>query len=120
MCKPAIYDQFDRATANFNAVALIRDGVPVGRVLIKHGSAATAYVHIWGTEMTKGHAGGGGYDKSTAAVILAARKVVMPDKRRVRECEAVAAMQEAFADGRDGMGWEQRFEKFGFTIARVI
>ena len=48
-----IYDQFDSATRGISAVALIRDGRSVGRVVLKFGNAATAYVQLWGATMTR-------------------------------------------------------------------
>ena len=43
-----IYDKFDAATRAFEAYAILRDGKPVGRIVIKFGNAATAYVQVWG------------------------------------------------------------------------
>ena len=115
-----IYDQFDKATSNTTAVALIYAGRVAGRIVIKFGAAATAYVQIWGVEMTNGRATGGGYDKATAAVEAAVAKGKgLSAGDNISAANALWALRSAF-DGADGRGWEQRLETCGFTIARVI
>lgn len=115
-----IYTRFDAATSRITAVALIYAGKVAGRVVIKFGEAATAYVQIWGLEMQSGRATGGGYDKATAAVEAAVAKL---KPIRVEADLAVKnakwALCSAF-DGADGRSWEQRLETCGFTIARAI
>jgi len=115
-----IYRKFDAATSRTTAVALIYAGKVAGRIVIKFGEAATAYVQIWGLEMQSGRATGGGYDKATAAVEAAVAKL-----KPLKAGDDLAAQNAKWAlcsafDGADGRGWEQRLETCGFTIARAI
>lgn len=118
-----IYDRFDSATSNLSAVGIVRDGHAVGRIVIKFGAAATAYVQIWGAAMVSGRAGGGGYDKATAAVADAVRKLSVDqvDERRGIERAAMERLCEAFADnGAGGTRWMNRLEDRGFVLVNVI
>lgn len=118
-----IYEQFDKATSNLTAVALIYNGRPAGRIVLKFSAATTAYVQIWGVEMTSGRATGGGYDKGTAAVAAAVAKTAkaaMCSDIPASAANAFAALRAAFDGPDDGRRWEPRLEGAGFTIARVV
>ena len=119
-----IYDQFDSATRGISAVALIRDGRSVGRVVLKFGNAATAYVQLWGATMTRGRATGYGYDKASAAVGDAARRLLAlllsgEDGGQI-DPATISAFAEAFDQGREGRSWQSALEHAGFTLAIVI
>jgi hypothetical protein len=115
-----IYEKFDRATGNMTACALLLDGKPVGRVVIKFGAAATAFVHIWGAEMVSARATGYGYDKASAAVLSALSRlaVVSPpaDEHNARAWNMAIEASKA----RDGAGWATALEDAGFTLANVM
>lgn len=117
-----IYDRFDAATRNTSCVAIICNGEPVGRVVLKFGNAVTAYVQAWGFEMQAGRAGGGGYDRASAAVAAAAAKLTAGDDAQDRKgARILGELREALLErAAGGTGWERRLEDAGFTIARVI
>lgn len=114
-----IYEDFDRAFAKVAAFGLILDGENVGRIAFKHGGAVTAYVQIWGIEMTKGRAGGGGYDRSTAAFHNALAKIdtkdATPSKLALRALDRLRGSL-----GDEGRTWKNALESAGFTVASVI
>jgi hypothetical protein len=114
-----IYDQHRSAFANVAAHVILKDGARVATVAFKFGTSVTAYVHWIGVEMTKGRAGGGGYDRQSAAVSAAVRKI--PDS--INDRLGDAAMRAAFidaADDRDGRHWYQRLEAAGFTVIQAV
>lgn len=129
MSKPGVYAAFDKATNSFSASALILNGKVAGRIVIKFGAAATAFVQLWGVEMASGRATGYGYDKATAAVKAAVVKIAargpVADQVRAGDTEARDAMEALFTtftagDGRDGERGTRRLEAAGFTLANVI
>jgi len=114
-----IYDQFDASFRYISAHAILKDGKHVANITLKHGSAVTAYVHYLGLEMTKGRAGGGGYDRSTAAVQNAAAKTKggdAPKSIQLNGNEFIGALIEA----PGGMGWAAALITAGYTICNVI
>jgi len=122
MTTATTYEQFDRAFAGISAYAIIKDGKPVGRVVIKHGAAVTAYIQAWLQPMAKGQARGGGYDRPTAAVQAAAAKL-SPDMeypREGRDPSELAALKTALTTGKDGTRWQTLLENAGYTLALTI
>lgn len=116
-----VYAQFDKAFGNVQAYGLLFGGDPVGRVVFKHGAAVTAFVHLTTTEMRKGRAGGGGYDRASAAFDAAAAKVDCPDGERTKSgARAHAALVRALRPELDGRTWSSRLEAEGFQIVNVI
>lgn len=116
-----VYDQFDRAFANVSAFGLLFGGDNVGRVVFKHGAATTAFVQLWSAEMKKGRAGGGGYDKTSAAFDAAASKLDCPNPDHTKSgARAHAAIVRALAPELDGRSWSSRLEAEGFQIVNVI
>ena len=113
-----VYEAFNTATQAFTAVALVRDGQAVGRVVIKHGGASvTAYVQVWGIDMARGRATGGGYDKASAAVSAAVDSMTAASSNpEASRCADVIKS----CDFDSGYGWERVLSDAGFTIARVI
>lgn len=115
-----VYDQFDRAFAKVEAYAILHDGKPVARIALKHGAAVTAFVHWIGSEMARGTAGGGGYDRASAACAHAAQ----------RFCNARENIGYARDEGPrefwgalykdDGARWQSALESAGFTVCNVI
>ena len=117
------YDRFDAAFGRITAYAVLLNGKPVGRVAVKIGTAVTAYVQAWGNEMAIGRAGGGGYDRTSAAVQDAARKLRNDGANQDDDDEAAEAlvkMRNALTRGRDGSHWTTQLEDAGFTLALVI
>ena len=114
-----IYDRFDAATKSFTACAILRDGHPVGRVVIKFGAAATAFVHLTGSQMASGKASGGGYDKASASVRSAIAKLDRSIDDDMRAA-LIGTLQDANANEYEGSDWTTVFARAGFTIANVI
>lgn len=73
------YAAFDKATGYMTALAIVKDGKSIGRIVIKPGrdgaARLIAYVQVWGRPMVKGYATGYGYDKRGAALSLALCKL---------------------------------------------
>jgi hypothetical protein len=114
-----VYDRFDAATRNISAYAFLLDGKPAGRVVLKHGNAVTAFFQVWGAEMATGRAGGGGYDRGTAAVLGAVAKLPTEVAHDPHASEALRRIRDAFAKGRDGSRWTSTIEDAGFVLANV-
>jgi len=118
-----IYTQFDKATVSLTAAALVLDGEAVGRVVVKYGAAATAYVQVWGAAMAKGRATGYGYDKTTAAIADAVRHLILASVSAgdTQAHDAMTRVLSAFADGgAGGERWDTRLRAAGFTVCNVI
>lgn len=112
-----VYEKFDAAFRGISAYAILRDGKPVGRVAIKHGGRCVVYLQAWGAPMVTASAGGGGYDRATAAMEKAATKLACDDDAAWPDVQAV---KDAILSGAGGWGWERRLEDAGFVIANVI
>lgn len=114
-----IYDQHKAAFKGISAYVILRDGKFVGNVSIKFppggGGRLWAYAHIYGGEMARGFAGGGGYDKRTAAVAGAFSKVNLATYvYRGKENEAAAnCVREIVAalSGYEGSDWITQIER---------
>jgi predicted GNAT superfamily acetyltransferase len=115
-----IYTQHAAAFAKVSAfVILDRDGERVATVAIKFprdgAGRLYAYVHWFGVEMKRGHANGYGYDKRSAAVADAARRIEWPVDTG-SGCNAFA--EAATRDG--GEDWTRAVEKAGFRVLQAV
>jgi hypothetical protein len=130
-----IYAQHDAAFRNVSAFVIMRDGEKVATVALKYprdgAGRLFAYVHWLGLPMVRAYAGGYGYDKRTAAVGNAARKM---------DRNAAAARADetglAYAQGRPwfeyyaafidaaskdgGEDWARALEKAGFNVLQAV
>ena len=115
------YSKFDTAFRNVSAYALIFGGEPVGRVVVKYGNAATAYVQVWGAPMATARATGYGYDKESHAVIDAIKRFD-PSEAPAHAHGALAWMRaRSTAEAWNGSThWHDALEAAGFTVATVI
>ena len=113
------YGKFDTATRDISAYALLLDGKPVGRIVIKFGAAATAYVQIWGAPMATARATGYGYDKATQAVMDAIGRL-QNDDCPVDEYKAFDRIRAVAAQWKGGARYQTALENAGFTLATVI
>lgn len=111
------YDKFDAAFRGVSAYAILKDGKPVGRAVFKHGGRCTVYFQAWGAAMVTASAGGGGYDRATAAVESAAAEIICDDDSA---WPTVQEIKDAIANGPEGYRWQSRLEAVGFTVANVI
>ena len=131
MSKPDIYRQHDTAFANVSAFVIVKDGERVATLAFKYprdgAGRLYAYLHWIGSPMVRGYAGGYGYDKRSAAVYDAARRIdpayFSPDdygntwETERAECEAFRA---ALVDARDGTSWENVLRDAGYTVWAAV
>ncbi len=125
----SIYDKHRAAFATAAAYTVMRGPDRVATIAVKFGAAVTVYAHWIGIEMTAGRAGGGGYDRVSAAASAAAAKMPAelpgdtfadgtphhPEDER----DAYRAFRAALlAD--DGLGWERRLRDAGFTVWQAV
>jgi len=131
-----IYDQHRAAFAAVSAfVVLDQDGKRVATVAIKFprdgAGRLYAYVHVMGTEMARGWAGGGGYDKRTAAVCSAIRSIkpsVARTEPHYQNAEYIAladAVNSTAASFRaavtdNGTDWTRGLEDAGYTVLQAV
>lgn len=116
-----IYDQHKAAFASVSAHVILKDGVRVATVAFKYprdgAGRLYAYVHVFGRAMVRGFASGGGYDKHSAACASAASHIrissELPDAPGAMLCRDVL-----FND--DGMRWDNRLERAGFTVLQAV
>lgn len=125
-----IYDQHKAAFPLVSAFIVAEDGERVATVAIKFprdGSGRLyAYVHWLGLPMVRGWAGGGGYDKRTAAVIAAGSRLAdMPDSvvyqhpvSATQDITRIAFIAACRID--DGNDWTRNLEKAGFTVWQAV
>ncbi len=116
-----IYAQHRAAFAQveaFEPVVVLKNGERVATIAFKFprdgAGRLYAYVHWLGLEMVRGYAGGGGYDKRSAACADAARKLDMRNSATKR-----IAFRDALAKD-DGYGWQQNLEADGFTVLQAV
>lgn len=133
--KPDIYDQFDTAFRYVGAFVVVKDGKRVATVAFKRprGGAGRlyAYVHWLGLHMVRGFAGGGGYDKHSAAVASTAAPITRAwHNRHDAPTDKTEKFEEAAGDelttfvaslsDRDGRRWDDRLRNAGFDVWEAV
>lgn len=116
--REATYAAFDRAFSNVSAYIILHSGAAVGRVAFKHGASVQCFAQVWGSNMERGKAGGGGYDRATAAAEQAFARMGGKDAS-AHARPHIDAMQQAMA-GPDGERWTKRLEDAGYTVQHVF
>ncbi len=116
-----IYKQFDAATANLSAYAVIKDGKAIGRIVFKYPRDGMGrqwcYMQVWGAAMVRGYASGCGYDKHSASAAGAASK--LNDDGRDPDCNAhLTAWRNAIKD--DGQGWDRNLRAAGYEVQAIL
>lgn len=126
-----IYDQHNAAFNRVSAFVVMRDGERVATIALKFPADGAgrlyAYTHWLGATMTRGYAGGYGYDKRSAAVESAVAKI---------PANPFTAVELQYADGRPwfihfaafkaalsdigGEDWTRLLEKAGFTVLQAV
>ncbi|BBD98075.1 hypothetical protein SAMIE_1015760 [Sphingobium amiense] len=119
MTREATYAAFDRAFANVSAYVILHSGAAIGRVAFKHGASVQCYAQIWGGDMQRGTAGGGGYDRATAAAEQAFSRMSEDSATRDDAANHIIALQSALA-GSDGKRWALCIEDAGYTVQHVF
>lgn len=112
-----VYDQHKASFARVAAHVVLSDGKVVATVAFKYPADGAgnllAYVHWIGKVMVRGRAGGGGYDKASAAVAHAVRKVKDPVDNSY-----AAFLTECRKDG--GQHWDDALRAVGFVVWQVL
>lgn len=123
MSKTSIYDQHRKAFRAISAYVIARDGKRVATVAFSFKTAVTAYVHWLGIEMRRGQAGGGGYDRQSAAAMFAVRGIELVDGQYAdgtphftdRQKAQFAAFKAALPSD-DVSDWARRLQDAGFEV----
>ena len=120
-----IYEQHKTAFARVSAYVILRNGERVATIAFKFPADGAgrlyAYVHWLGVPMVRGHAGGYGYDKRSAATYNAARKM----STTVEEGAALdtSPSRKAFYAALttdDGHYFDRRLQDAGFTVLQAV
>lgn len=115
-----IYDLHAKAFAQVSAYVIVKDGVRVATVSFKSPKDGAgrlwAYVHWLGTEMVRGCAGGGGYDKHSAALAQAARRAVAISA----DAASCLSFWQALGNDDDGRRWYIRLRHAGFDVWQAV
>lgn len=116
-----IYEQHRAAFASVSAYVVVKDGERVATIAFKYprdgAGRLYAYVHWLGLPMVRGFAGGGGYDKHSAACASAMR--AMPAAARVEMVDNAAMFYGALrAD--NGYTWDRRLRNAGFEVWQAV
>lgn len=117
-----IYDKHDNAFPTVSAFVIVtKSGDALGKVAFKHGARVTAFVHIYGQVMVSGWAGGGGYDRASAAVAEAARKITFPDDSLKYSNHPRLAQRAAKVMQRDNnQTWEGELRDIGLNVLQAV
>ena len=119
-----IYDQHRAAFNQVSAYVVMHGADRVATVAIKFprdgAGRLYSYVHWLGVPMVRGFAGGGGYDKRSAACARAARKL---PEHLPAGYDAAADVYAAFlatmrADG--GLDWNTALTGAGFNVLQAV
>jgi len=122
-----IYDQHRAAFSNVSAYVVMKDGECVANIAFKFpkdgAGRLSVYVHWIGTEMIRGIANGFGYDKRSAALADAARKLYKrPDYEENTRNHAILSLSNfIYARNKDdGLSWERNLADAGFRIFQAV
>jgi hypothetical protein len=121
-----LYRERDLAFQLISAYAVLKDGNHVANINIRYPTGRSlrlrAFLHVLGTPIAKGFAGGGGYDKKSAALESAAESLSLdnapyePDESTL-ECwhEIRSALTNI-----GGSQWDHRLRDAGFDVLCVV
>jgi hypothetical protein len=126
-----IYEQHQAAFAQVSAFVILDGQERVATVALKFprdgAGRLYAYVHLFGVEMVRAHAGGYGYDKRSAAVAAAIAKVkpYMVDDRLDRsdygrKVNEVRDLMKAAASGMHSDDWTRALERQGLRVLQAV
>lgn len=119
-----IYEQFDTAFKNIRAAVITdKSGNMVAKVCFKFGNAVTCYLHIFGLEMARGVASGGGYDRKSSAAYSAVGRIKLPalsDERFEHFRALHIQFADALAKGAEGSSWDRALIEAGFNVLFAI
>ena len=109
-----VYEQHSATFRNVSAYVIMRGADRVANIAFKHGVTCIAYVHWIGSEMIRATAGGGGYDRESAACATATKQAV----RNGMSAEAMPFWRALQKDG--GSHWNRELERAGFTVWQAV
>ena len=127
-----IYDQHRAAFARFSAFVILKDGARVATVAFKFPADGAGrlycYWHVLGMPMARGFAGGGGYDKRSAAAESAVASIkpmadfatsdpTWPDY--MARINGHSAAFKAAIGANDGRDWTRRIEDAGYVVLQA-
>ena len=119
-----IYKQHEAAFRDVSAFVITYGADRVATVAIKYprdgAGRLYAYVHWLGVPMVRGFAGGGGYDKRTAACASAARK--LPESLP-EGYDQHAGVYRSFVDvmrADGGLDWAAALTAAGFNVLQAV
>ena len=121
-----IYEQHDKAFIKVKAYIIVHEGKRVATIAFKRPADGAgrlyAYVHWIGTEMLRGSASGGGYDKASAACASAVRACgKAPGTVTAPYDYAQAARAFCAALAKDGgYTWDRALRDAGFDVWQAV
>jgi len=120
-----IYDLHSKAFENVSAYVILKDGERVATVAFRYprdgAGRLWAYVHWFGTEMARGYASGGGYDKHSAACAAAVRAIKPISGWENLNAKAPDYMAFRAAMALDnGTYWYDQLRLAGFTVLQAV
>ena len=119
----ALYSEASRALGGASAHIILEGTRIVAKITIKYSKSnlrCTAYLWIAGGGISKGYAGGGGYDRQSAALAKAAR--AMPPC----EYRGIVGYQERYDAiigallNDNGERWHERLYKSGYSTIDAL
>lgn len=117
-----IYEQHDKAFERVSAYVIAQEGKKIGTIAFKFPADGAGrlycYLHVLGTQMARGAASGGGYDKRTAAAFDAAHKIDLKTANREGDRLCAIAVRDAIKDA--GYGWQHDLEAAGFAVWQAV
>lgn len=118
-----IYDQHRAAFANVSAyVVLDKKGERAASVAFKYprdgAGRLFCYLHIFGGPMVRGFAGGGGYDKHSAAASAAASKLKLESYYEESQADVTAIRAALLVDG--GSSWDGMLRDAGYNVLQAV
>lgn len=121
MTKQDIYDDHAKAFCNVNAYVICDlTGKRIATIAFKRSQAVTCYLHIFGLQMTKGRAGGGGYDRHSASALDAINKV-KPANGNDPECvKLIPVFKRALEEGNGSSHWDRALQQHGFKVYQAV
>lgn len=115
-----IYEQHQAAFKNVQAYVITLGNERIATVAFKRGNAITCYFHLFGLQMERGRAGGGGYDRNSAAFYDAANKVKVKDGARPEDAHRLELFKKAAKDGNGGSHWDRALREAGFNVWEAV
>lgn len=116
-----IYEQHKAAFANVSAYVVMSGAERVATIAFKFprdgAGRLYAYVHWFGQTMVRGYAAGGGYDKSSAAVFNALKKMSAykdGDNTPADHAVFVLAVKDT------GQSWDRDLRDAGFSVMQAV